>query len=84
MEALSKLIENARSNGDLKGVKVVGQESVSHLLFFDDVLCFTNEMLTDVEALRGVMYLFYRAIGMVINIDKSCVFLNEIPNDVVH
>jgi hypothetical protein len=38
-----KLIEDTRIKGDLSGIKVVGQESISHLLFVDDVLFLSME-----------------------------------------
>jgi len=39
VDALSKLIHDARLKGELMGVKVSDQESITHLLFVDDVLC---------------------------------------------
>jgi hypothetical protein len=38
VEALSKLINDAKENGDLKGVKVIEQEYISHCIFVDDVV----------------------------------------------
>jgi hypothetical protein len=39
-EGLSKLIQEARSQGLLKGMKITEFEFISHFLFVDDVMLF--------------------------------------------
>jgi hypothetical protein len=80
VEALRKLIEDARIKGDLYGV-VAGQEKNSHLLFVDDVTCFINGTLKDITSLHGVLDLYCRATCMEINVDKHCLILNDLPNN---
>jgi hypothetical protein len=81
LEVLIKLIEDKRLKGYLSGVKVAGQESICHILFIDEILCFINGTTNDTGALRGVLDLFCMCIGMQINVDKSCLIINEILND---
>jgi hypothetical protein len=59
---------------------VVGQKSIPRLLFIDDVLCFTNGLTSNAEALRNALDLFGSATWMVINMEKSYMLLNEIPS----
>jgi hypothetical protein len=40
VEGLSKLIQNAKRSGILKGIKIYESEILSHILFIDDVMLF--------------------------------------------
>jgi hypothetical protein len=81
VEALKRLIKEEKSSGKIKGVAVIGKESLSHLLFVEDILYFTNGSLKEDEALRGILNLFCKATCMVINVEKYCIIFNKI-NDV--
>ena len=45
--------------------------------FIDDVFCSVNGSLRDVSELKWILDLYFRAIGMLINLEKSCVIINK-------
>lgn len=71
MEGLSRLIAEAKRNGDISGLKITEQFSLTHLLFVDDILIFLNGSVRDIIALNDILMLFCKATGMEINKDKS-------------
>jgi hypothetical protein len=80
-EGLSLLIKDARWRGVLKGVKVSNSMNIMHLLFFDDVLMFGDGTSQELRSLRIILDLYCKAIGMELNLRKSCMLLNYIPMD---
>jgi hypothetical protein len=79
---LSLLIKDARRRGVLKGVKVSNFVNITHLLFFDDVLLFGDGTSQELRSLRTILDLYCKAMGMELNLRKSCMLLNCIPMDV--
>ena len=73
-EDLSKYIMEARRLRIVQGVKVGKRESLSHLLFIDDVLflCFGSDKEGD--ALHEILKLYGRAVGMEVNDTKSTLY----------
>lgn len=69
-DALSKLITVARRSRAISGVNVSTSESITHLLFDDDVLCFVQGTVTDLSTLKGILDLHCSATSMQINVDK--------------
>jgi hypothetical protein len=76
-EALSRMIKEAHSIGTLRGIKVSKTESVSHLLFVDDIFVGVYVSLRDLSTLKNILTLFCIAIGMKINLEKSNLLLNH-------
>jgi len=71
VEGLSKLIGDAKSREELRGAMVVGYISLSHLLFVDDVLAFSDGSKCDTTTIKNALALFSKVTGMEINIQKS-------------
>eukprot|EP00253_Pinus_taeda_P033955 PITA_33955 len=70
-EGLSRLIHNARRSNKIKGIEVAINISISHLLFVDDILIFSNGSYNELKELRDIFDLFMKATGMLINSGKS-------------
>eukprot|EP00253_Pinus_taeda_P015506 PITA_15506 len=70
-EGLSRLIMEAKRTGLIKGLEVAINLFISHLLFVDDILLFTNGSLNEVKEIKIILDLFMKATGMQINIRKS-------------
>eukprot|EP00253_Pinus_taeda_P036400 PITA_36400 len=70
-EGLSRLILEARRTGLIKGLEVAVNMFISHLLFVDDILLFTNGNLNELRELKIIFDLFMKATGMQINFNKS-------------
>ena len=71
-ETLSRLLKEAITEGCLRGLKVTSSQTVSHLLFVDDVWVSIFGSLRDVSSLSKELDLFCKATCMKINLDNSC------------
>jgi len=70
MEALSRMISIAVSGGLHEGFKV-GNATLSHLLFADDILIFCNAFPSQLHYLRSLFLLFEATSGLKVNLAKS-------------
>lgn len=77
MEGLSRLIESAKREGRLKGLKMSDLCHLTHLLFVDDVLIFLDGSIQDSTTFHDILTLFEKAIGMVANQSKSTITLTH-------
>lgn len=69
-EGLSQLILEAKREGLVKGLEVAVNLYISHLLFVDDILLFTNGNLNEIKDLKNILDLFMKATGMQVNYRK--------------
>lgn len=70
-EGLSQLIHKSRREGKITGLEAAVNLFISHLLFVDDILIFTNGSLNELKELKSILELFLKATGMQINARKS-------------
>jgi len=70
-EGLSQLIQKAKREGKVRGIEVAVNLFISHLLFVDDILVFTNGESNEIKELKNILDLFLKATGMQINSRKS-------------
>lgn len=70
-EGLSRLISNAKRSGLVKGLEVAVNLFITHLLFVDDILLFTNGSLIEIKELKRILDLFLKATGLQVNSRKS-------------
>jgi hypothetical protein len=73
VDALSRLICEVRSKGNFRGVKIIDQVSITHLLFVDVVLCLSQGVGRDFSTLKSILDMFCKAPGMEINHEKSSI-----------
>eukprot|EP00253_Pinus_taeda_P033161 PITA_33161 len=71
VEGLSQLIHKSRREGKIKGIEAAVNLFISHLLFVDDILVFTNGSINELKELKNIFVLFMKATGMQINPRKS-------------
>ena len=83
IEGLSLLIDDARRNGKIKGIRISSQLSLTHLLFVDDVILFGFGTFEEWVAFKVILETFCTASGMCINMDKSSFLFNNIEEDVL-
>lgn len=74
-EGLSRLISQAKRSGLVKGLEVAVNCFITHLLFVDDILLFTNGNLNELIELKIILDLFLKATGLQINSRKSQLIL---------
>ena len=60
VEALSRLIHNAKRSGSLKGVKMTQLVRITHLLFVDDVIFLGEGTYEECKAYKDILELFCR------------------------
>eukprot|EP00253_Pinus_taeda_P035974 PITA_35974 len=70
-EGLSQLICLAKREGTVKGLEVAVNMFISHLLFVDNILLFSNGNLNEIKELKNILDLFMKVTGMQINYRKS-------------
>eukprot|EP00253_Pinus_taeda_P027835 PITA_27835 len=70
-EGLSRLIHKARRTNQIKGIEVAINLYISHLLFVDDILIFSNGSHNELKEFKCIFELFMKATGMQINSGKS-------------
>eukprot|EP00253_Pinus_taeda_P034216 PITA_34216 len=66
-EGLSRLIHKARRTEKVKGIEVAINLFITHLLFVDDILIFSNGSPDELKELKGIFDIFLKATGMQIN-----------------
>lgn len=72
MDSLSRMIGLARERGTIRGVRATSSLSVTHVFFVDDVLLFGSYDISDWSHYQSILTLFCNALGMEINVHKSC------------
>eukprot|EP00253_Pinus_taeda_P015318 PITA_15318 len=70
-EGLSRLIHRARRTNKLKGIEVAINLYITHLLFVDDILIFSNGSHEELKEYKNIIDLFMKATGMQLNYGKS-------------
>ena len=78
IEGLSLLIEDAKRNGKVKGIKISSHLFLTHLLFVDDVILFGCGTYEEWIAFKVLLDTFCEASGMCINLEKSCFLHNDL------
>jgi hypothetical protein len=71
------MLKEAKDFGLIRGAKVSERESISHLLFIDDIFYCSYGALSDIRSLKGAMDILFLSTGMTINFDKSCLILHQ-------
>eukprot|EP00253_Pinus_taeda_P030159 PITA_30159 len=66
-EGLSRLIHKARRTEKVKGIEVAINLFITHLLFVDDILIFSNGSPDELKELKSIFDIFLKATGMQIN-----------------
>jgi hypothetical protein len=64
----------AQREGEIKGLKILDQETISHLLFVDDVLCFAQGFVRDITTLKRVLDLYCKPTKIVVKLEKYCLY----------
>lgn len=78
MEALSKLLYHAETNGKISGIKVTRNcPYVSHLFFADDSFLFTSATIVQARNLLDTLKIFSGSSGQVINYQKSGIYFSK-------
>eukprot|EP00253_Pinus_taeda_P019465 PITA_19465 len=71
VEGMSQLIHKSEREGKLIGIEAAINLYISHLLFVDDILIFSNGSLNELKELKSIFDLFMKATSMQINPRKS-------------
>lgn len=75
-EGLSQLILAANRRGEFKGIEVIINIFITHLLFVDDIILFCDGSRCDLHELKLVLDLFLKATWMSIN-DKNSIIVHN-------
>jgi hypothetical protein len=60
-----------------EGIAVFESESVTHLLFIDDIFCSLFGSQRNLNSFKNILNLYCSATGMKVNMEKSCLILNH-------
>jgi hypothetical protein len=81
---LSRAIAKAIRVNSFQGIHLGCHERLTHLLFVDDVHIFCFCANVEGRILNDILVLFYEATRMLINVDKSVVYLPRLEADNRH
>lgn len=76
MDILSKHLDKAVSMDCFKPHSLCSNPLITHLSFVDDVLIFFDGSEHSLAGLLDVLEYFYKASGLKLNLEKSCLFLD--------
>ena len=79
VDALSRIIHQAKREGSYKGVMVTNSEELSHILFVDDVIMMGKRTCENLKEAEQLLNLYKKATGMRINVEKSILSKNGFP-----
>ena len=66
-EGLIQMILDARRRGDIKGIEVAVNLNITHLLFIDEILVFSNGSRFDIRLIKHNLDLFLKVTVLSIN-----------------
>eukprot|EP00253_Pinus_taeda_P011149 PITA_11149 len=84
LDGISRLIQEAKRQCSLKGIEVAQNFWVTHLLFVDDIILFSNGSLEDCRTLKRILDLFLKSTGLCINERKSTITCSGLAREEVH
>jgi len=71
VDSLSRLIKEAISLHRISGFQILERESISHIIFIDNIFCCLQGSTEALQIFKEILYSFNGAIGREINFDKS-------------
>lgn len=74
MEALSNMLAQAADNGQIRLHPKCSDPKITHLLFVDDLLVFSDGSRVSLSGIQSVMEKFKTISGLAMNPDKSEIF----------
>ena len=74
---LSRLISFHKTAGQIRGVRVTTETSLTHVLFVDDVLLFGGNSVDEWKCFSDLLSLFCNATGMEISLTKSSLIAHK-------
>jgi hypothetical protein len=74
-------LNEAKSVGSFRGIKISQGLYISHLLFVDDILIFCDGSRQDIGKLCDGLLLFKQATGMEINAQKSSITFSSLDEE---
>jgi hypothetical protein len=82
VDRLCREINFARCANNVHGVKLGHRESLTHLLFVEDVIIFHYCREKEAQHFKNILDLFCDVAGMVINLNKSIVYFPKVKDDI--
>ncbi|XP_071923241.1 uncharacterized protein [Coffea arabica] len=77
-EGLSSLLQKAKIDKELTGIKICRKApTITHLFFADDSLVFCKANKQEAEKLKRILKVYEEATGQLINMDKSSVLFSK-------
>ena len=83
-EGLSRFILASKAEGSFTGISISQVMYITHLLFVDDILIFTNGSRQDVDKVAAGLSLLQTAAGMVVNTEKSTISCSNLSEQETH
>jgi hypothetical protein len=80
-KGLSRLVNEAKREDSIKVIKVTGYVFITHFLFIDEILIFGHGSLREIKQYKGILDMYCGAYGMEIKLNKYCMFLSVLEND---
>ena len=81
-DALSALLSKSVAEGALKGVAICrGAPVISHLLFADDCIIFTQATKQAAERIQEILNIYNKGSGQLVNKSKSAIFFSSNSTD---
>src|SRR3954467_3239632 len=81
MEVLSRSLDKAATEGSFAYHPKCRSLSLTHLIFADDLIIFTEATEQSLQGVKGVLDTFYCWSGLKVSFEKSEIFLCGVPKD---
>ena len=83
-EGLSAMLQSAENARKIEGIKICrGAPRVNHIFFADDSLMLMRAKKEDAHVLKHILEIYERALGQVINKDKSSIMFSPNTTDCI-
>lgn len=77
VEGLSRLINNAKVNGNIRGCSIINSApAITHLLFADDSFLFFRADLVEAQVIKNLLNDYEYQSGQAVNFNKSGIFFS--------
>lgn len=74
-EGFGRVVLDAKHIGELRGISFLGNISITHILFVDDILLFYDGTLQELRKIAYLIHSFCQAMGMKVNHGKSSILI---------
>ena len=77
IEGLSRLLQQTKADGRIKGIKISRDLFLTHLMFIDDIMILGSGSISEWSVISGILLNFCKVSGLSINHSRSRLLLHD-------